>query len=317
MVKNSIIEIKHNRAFSNMNKRYLHRIFYSLILAFGLSINSVSGVVALGSPNPEQSASTGLQGRISAPPPSDPATIVIPSNGQVFNDNPIEVSGLCTTDLLVKVYNNGVFVGSAPCVLGSYTMQVDLFKGTNTLVSKVYDDLDQEGPESNKVTVTLEDPQYAGFGQRISLTSSMAKAGANVGSKLTWPIAVAGGTSPYAISVDWGDGSAQTLKSVEFPGEFEVSHTYKAAGIYHVVVKATDKDGYSAFLQLVGVGNGEVAQQKDTVTAEIIRIRYIWWPVLLLIPFSLIAFWIGKRYELVAIHRELEKQVSDYSSDVK
>jgi len=48
-----------------------------------------------------------------------------------------------------------------------------------------------------------------------------------------------------------------------------ISHTYDSAGSYVVILKATDKAGQTAFLQLVGQANGAVTQSstKNAVPA--------------------------------------------------
>src|SRR5665213_999026 len=160
-----------------------------------------------------KSGSIGIQGTIPSPPPARGATIVVPSNGDVFTNVPITVSGLCPTGLLVKIFDNNVFVGSTVCVNGSYSLQIDLFSGRNDLVARVYDALDQAGPDSNTVTVTFNDAQFLQFGTHVSLTSDFAERGAPPGQKLDWPVILSGGTAPYAVSVDWGDGTATDLLS--------------------------------------------------------------------------------------------------------
>ena len=312
------LSISCNRAYA-MKYKLVQRITYSLILGVALFVGAVSYANAQGVTNPKQ-GTTGLQGTIPSPPPKTAATISTPVNGRTFDAIPVQVAGLCTTDLLVKLFSNNIFVGSATCERGNYSISVDLFSGNNILVARVYDALDQQGPDSNTVSVNFQDTTFSAFGQRVSLTSSFAKNGANVGTLLTWPIILSGGSAPYAISVDWGDGSAVDLKSVSFAGTFDIAHKYKEAGIYRVVVKATDSAGTSAFLQLVGVGNGEVTQGNSSKTsggAGTTRYVYIWWPVLLLIPFAFAAFWIGRKFELVAIHRRLEKQASLYQNEIQ
>ena len=303
-----------------MKRRYFSNLLSSLLLSSALLGSIAAPVSALGSSNPNQSSATGVQGTISSPPPQTAATIVTPVSGRVYTSVPVTVSGLCTTGLLVKVFSNNIFVGSVQCVGGSYSLQIDLFSGQNDIVSRVYDALDQAGPDSSTVTVTFQDGQFAAFGQRISLSSTLAKLGANVGSNLSWPIILSGGTGPYAISVDWGDNSAASLQSQPFAGTFTISHAYEAAGIYRVIVKATDSTGAEAFLQLVGVGNGAVTQSttsngsgsKGTGT---VQTQYVWWPVLAVVPIMLAAFWIGKRYELSEIHKQIERQTEQYAAD--
>lgn len=303
-----------------IRKQTVRRSLYSFILGIGLAVSSVSGVHALGSSNPTQTGSSGLQGTISSPPPKQAATISLPVNGQVFTQTPITVSGSCPKGLLVKLFSNNIFVGSVVCDSGSYSLQIDLFSGQNDLVARVYDSLDQAGPDSNKVSVTFQDGQFAAFGQRISLTSNYARMGANPGEKLSWPIILSGGSGPYAISVDWGDSSAPLLQSASFAGSLNIDHVYKSAGVYRVVVRATDANGQAAFLQLVGVGTGKVTQSGNLAggggTTTLTRRVFVWWPFAVFLPIILTTFWLGKRYELQAIHRQLEEQTKNYNQDL-
>ncbi len=293
---------------------------------------TVSSVTYAQSADPEQSGTTGLQGTISSPPPKTPATITVPGNGQSVATTPITVSGLCTADLVVKIFSNNIFVGSAQCQNGSYSLQIDLFGGSNSIVARVYDALDQAGPDSNTVTVNFQDGRYVAFGQRVNLTSTIAKNGALVGRQLSWPIVLSGGSGPYALSIDWGDGTATDLKSIPFAGPLNITHTYKRAGIFRVVVKATDSTGAAAFLQLVGVGMGKVAQSSNGQSTAVtgggknsdgsadggaVRYVYIWWPVLLILPFIFATFWIGRKYELLALHRKIEREAKMYEKEIQ
>ncbi len=259
---------------------------------------------------PDQSASgsIGLQGTISTAPPKSGATITAPGNGAAFSTLPVTVSGLCPNGLLVKIFANNVFVGSVTCANGSYSVQVDLFSGQNDLVARVYDALDQAGPDSNNVTVTFNSASFAQFGTQILLTSIYAQRGAPPNQELSWPILLSGGTAPYAISVDWGDGSPTDLISQPTAGGFTIKHSYKSAGIYKVIVKATDKNGDTAFLQLVAIATGATqsgtsGKSSTTTTRTII----IWWPCLLMIPLIVAAFWVGRRNELFSLRKQLEK----------
>lgn len=266
---------------------------------------------AIPPPGPS-SGSSGLQGTVKTPAPKNAATITTPTNGQSFGKMPITVAGLCTSDLLVKVFSNNVFVGSAECKNGSYSLQVTLFDGTNELVARIFDSLDQPGPDSNTVTVTYNNSQFTGFGvSQFTLSSLYALRGANPGEQLNWPIIINGGTAPYALSVDWGDGKAATLYSEPFAGNVIISHTYSSAGTYVVIVKGTDKNGQTAFLQLVGQANGAVTQSSSKANSKestiIIITKVLWLPAALCIPLIAVAFWLGRRYELAALRRHLER----------
>jgi hypothetical protein len=104
------------------------------------------------SSDPEQSGSVGLTGTISAPPPTQGASITFPTNGQSFTEMPVPVRGLCPKGLLVKLFKNNVFAGSVQCDNGTFELSIDLFTGTNELIARVYDELDQPGPDSSTVS---------------------------------------------------------------------------------------------------------------------------------------------------------------------
>jgi len=300
--------------------RHFARTSVRLLIASFLVVACVLVALAprvhgLGSQQNPQNGSVGLEGTIKQPPPTQAATITTPGSGQTVKSVPITVSGLCKTDLLVKIFSNNIFVGSAVCTNGSYSLQVNLFSGRNDLVARVFDSLDQAGPDSNVVTVTFEDTQFAQFGTRVTLSSTYAEIGANPGSELDWPLILSGGLGPYALSIDWGDGTAPQLQSESFPGTITIKHVYKSAGVYKIIVKATDKNGTSAFLQLVGVANGKVTQSNSTgstssgggTNTNNNSTSILWWPMLLLLPLIATAFWLGRRHELYALRKQLER----------
>ena len=271
------------------------------------------------STGPDQSGSVGLTGTISAPPPTEGATITVPTNGQVFTEVPVPIRGLCPDGLLVKLFKNNVFAGSVQCSDGTFAIESDLFIGTNELVARVFDDLDQPGPDSPVVTVEFAD-QRQGAGSRVTVTSNFAKRGANPGQTLTWPIVISGGTGPYAVSVDWGDGTPPDLLSEPFPGELNIAHIYGSPGVYNIVVKVSDTSGAAAFLQIVGVANGPLSQtgadgsplNSDEGGAVFFaggtgRKTIVWWPATITFPFIVSTFWLGKRYMLRVMKNRIER----------
>lgn len=258
------------------------------------------------------SDSVGLTGTISSPPPTSAATITFPNNNQTFIDVPVRISGICPAGLLVKVFKNNVFAGSVDCTSGSYSLQIDLFSGQNELVARVYDALDQPGPDSNLVRVTFNDSKQ-GAGSRVSVTSNYAKRGAFPGETLTWPIIISGGSGPYAVSVDWGDSTESDLSSQPFPGSFDIKHVYKSAGVFNIIVKVVDRDGVAAFLQIVGIGNGPLSQtglSGDAPGSQPVggvRTKIVWQPAVVIIPFILSTFWLGKKYELHMLRKKISR----------
>lgn len=264
-----------------------------------------------------QGGSVGLQGTVTAPPPATAPIISLPSSGASISKSPVTISGICDSDLLVKVFKNGVFGGSVQCQSGSYSMSMDLFNGRNDLIAKQYDLLDQESPSSAVVSVLYSDNIANETSvQRITLTTNFAKKGANPNEKLIWPFAISGGAGPYAITVEWGDGE-NSLMSLVSPGEFSIDHTYKNPGSYTVVVKAVDSTGKTALLQVVAISNGELKQTgiasssgktgaaADAASAQT-KTRILWQPAAIMIPFIMSTFWLGKRYAIYRLRKKIE-----------
>ena len=263
--------------------------------------------------DPVQQSSVGLEGVVPSAPPTTAATIAIPSNGQSFTSLPIKVSGLCSGDLLVRLFKNGVFSGSTQCANGSYSITTDFFNGTNELVAIVYDSLDQAGPESNKVTVTYTDTTFGNIGTRISLTSNFAKKGANPNEKLTWPFILSGGTQPYAVSINWGDGNTDLITR-PVAGSFDTEHVYDKPGVYNILVKATDSTSASAFLQVVAIINGPLSQSDSSSSSGVVmRKIIIWWPMIIAGVMVCVSFWLGRRDKLRSLRKEAERRQSGRS----
>jgi len=262
-----------------------------------------------------QSTVVGLTGTIPSPPPAVGATITVPVSGQVFTALPINVQGICQSNLLIKLFINNVFAGAAECVDNSYKIVAALFNGANSLVVRDYDSLDQQGPDSNIVNVTFNNPNI-GAGSGVTLTSSYAKLGVAPGATLSWPIVVSGGVPSYAVSVVWGDGAPSSLLSEPFAGTFKINHIYQTAGVYTILLKATDAAGQVAYLQLVGIASGPASQAAASTTLNTPTVAAtkgikldsttLLIIILLVILVPLVTFWLGSKHNLAVIKKKFE-----------
>lgn len=297
-----------------MNRRlHIKRLaggFIAAGLLFAIySSSQVSAITQIPNPDPKP-GSYGLEATKTQPPPKIGARITSPGNGQVFTNSPITVEGICPEGLLVEIHDNGVMVGAVMCQNGQFSLQVSLFTGENQLTALVYDDTDQAGPTSDTVTVTYNNTSFSAFGQLVTLTSVYSRRAESINRELTWPLQLSGGSGPYALTVDWGDGTTADLKSLASAGGFDIAHIYKRAGIYTINVKVVDANGVSAFLQLVAVANGEATAdtsgQKTTGTTE--RVVVLWVPVIVVAVMLPLAYWLGRRSQLVSLRTKLEKE---------
>lgn len=295
----------------------------TMVLAFSVGLMALlpfavqtSALTPLPTPDP-QPGSYGLEATKKQAPPTVGATITTPGNGASFSTSPITVNGICPTDLLVQVFNNGVMVGSVICEGGSFSLEVGLFSGTNELKAIVYDDLEQAGPESNIVTINYTDTSFSAFGDQITLTSSFGRRSAASGVQLDWPLQLSGGTGPYAFSIDWGDASKPQLISQPMSGVLSIAHTYKRAGIYTVNIQVTDVNGVGAFLQLVAVSSGQIeaAVNTGTSTDRTVVNRVLWIPAAIAVGLLVPTFWLGRRSQVVSLRNKMLK-VRDSYQDV-
>jgi hypothetical protein len=286
-------------------------LFTALFIAAAFFLVLGADGASAQSSDPVQSGSVGLTGQISAPPPTEAAVISFPTSGQNFGELPVVISGICPDGLLVKIFKNNVFGGSVQCEGGSFSLQSDLFVGTNDLIARVFDDLDQPGPDSNTVSVTFRG-NSVNAPTRVTLTSNFAKRGANPGQTLNWPVILSGGQGPFAFSVDWGDGKEPDLFTEPFAGTIDLSHVYDEPGVFNIIVKVVDTNGTTAFLQLVGVANGPLSQTTDSGTDgdgasfTTTQTRIVWWPAAVIVPFAVSTFWLGKRYMLRVMKKRIE-----------
>ena len=286
------------------------------LLAVLVVSRPVGAIERIPDPVPQPGA-YGLAATKTQNPPTQGATITTPGNGASYSTSPITVSGICPSNLLVQVYDNGVMVGSVMCTNGSFTLQVSLFSGVNELSASVFDDLNQAGPTSNIVTVNYSNTSFAAFGSLLTLTSSYGRRSAAAGASLSWPLQLTGGTGPYAFSLDWGDGSSAELKSQSLAGLVSIAHTYKKAGIYQVSVRVTDVNGVTAFLQVIAVANGTVdasTATTDNATSNnsATRVIIIWIPAVIALLLLIPAYWLGRRSQLVSLRNKMQKERDAY-----
>jgi hypothetical protein len=117
---------------------------------------------------------------------------------------------------------------------------------------------------------------------------------------------VAGGTAPYTIMADWGDGNTTSLNR-DVAGTFKLSHSYASPSgankNYTVIVRSTDQHGQQALMQLgvVVKGTGLVLLAKNTTFGAFLDAlhRWLWliWPAYVVVVLMAIGYYLGEREE--------------------
>lgn len=284
---------------------YLPLGFMLLVVGFALSVFSSSAYSATPYTGPE-AGSVGLTGIMPGPPPTVAATITKPTNGQRFAETPITVAGTCPKNTLVEVFKNDIFAGSTPCdENGNYTFEIDLLVGQNTLIARVYDALNQPGPDSNAVTVFYDAlPSQADplaplnfGGAQLLLNTDAIYRGIFPEKEMTMPIDILGGTPPYAVNIQWGDTTNKVVPRNDNQ-TFRVGHIYKKPGVYQVTLQGSDAMGRNAFLTVAAIVNGQPPVVAAPTTATAVKnTLLLLWPLYVGLLAVVVSFWLGEQRE--------------------
>lgn len=152
-----LIESKH--AFKLVHHRHTaHFPLVLILLLIGVLIFSNPGYAFAQEITKSGSVTIGMV--VPGEPPSVGAEILIPLDKSKQVGSDINVSGSCAPDTFVVVYNNGDISGTVVCSdEGVFSIKIQLNVGDNVLQAKNFDAFNQSGPETNVVTVTIEQPK--------------------------------------------------------------------------------------------------------------------------------------------------------------
>jgi len=277
----------------------------AMLLIVGLTLTSYTAFAATPYTGPE-SSSIGISGAMPGIAPTIAATISLPSDQQHFSATPISVSGTCPEKTLVELFKNDIFAGSTPCSdAGIYSIEIDLLYGKNILIARVYDSLNQSGPDSNSVVVYYDAlPAQAGpitsldFGDaQLLINTDAVFRGTFPGQELKVPINVLGGTPPFAINVLWGDSTNKIVPRNDNVG-FTTVHVYKKAGTYQASIQASDTKGRVAFLSFATIVNGQpLGGATESISSTTTNKLLVLWPLYVGAIAVVISFFIGEKRE--------------------
>ena len=258
--------------------------------------------------------SVGITGVVPGKPPTKAAVITSPTNGQRFSTTPVAIKGSCPENTLVEIYKNDIFAGSTPCDKnGSFNLEIDLLIGQNLLVAKVYDALNQQGPDSNSITVFYDvSGAQAGpltslnfGGSQLLINTDAIFRGTFPGQEMSIPIDIIGGRAPYAVNIQWGDAKNSVIARHDNT-TFRTAHTYEKAGTYQVSLQATDADGRVAFLTVAAIVNGQPAPAATATTDDkktVLSGLLVLWPLYLGTFAVVVSFWAGEWRERKVLER--------------
>jgi hypothetical protein len=147
--------IEHKHTFKLIHHRHTsHLVLFVILIIVGFFLYASGGIAQAGT----DSGSVLIGTIVPGPPPTIGATITNPANKTIIKDqNIITISGTCSDDSFVVIKDNELVVGSAACTsAGIFSLQIQIQLGKNILSAMNYDNLNQAGPETPPITITLK-----------------------------------------------------------------------------------------------------------------------------------------------------------------
>lgn len=282
-----------------------------ILLIVGLALFATTAYAKTPYDGPE-SSSVSLTGVVEGKPPTEAAVIQSPTDNQHFSSTPITISGTCPDNTLVEIFKNDIFAGSTVCTTDKkFSLDIDLMYGQNLLVAKVYDALNQVGPDSNKIIIfydvlPLQSAPLTSIGlegSQLVLNTDAAVRGVFPDQELSIPIDIIGGTAPYAVNIMWGDSNNSVISRND-NNTFNATHTYSKAGTYQISIQASDANGRVAFITLAAIVNGQpsVASASTTSTSTTNKLLILW-PLYLCTIVAVISFFVGEKREKQVLNK--------------
>lgn len=308
------------RTSRQVKNRSRRRILHYPLLAF---LMLSAGVFLMAATLKANGQDIFVTARVPAPFVTSPAAINSPSAGERFSSIPIPVSGTCPSNAAyVNIFRNNLMSGTAICSGGLFQLSIDLFPGQNDLVARVYNTTDDEGPVSDTVTVFYDVPKPPVSApdspipsvQPFMLKTAFVYKGYTVDQTIKWPIEISGGYVPYAVSIDWGDGTSDVI-SRSTDGQFDISHKYSSSGgykgSYTIKIQASDSAGQKAYIQFFVIVNSTAeitpaASIYNKPPPSLASDKWLWlaWPAYVLLLLLVVSYWLGEREELIVLRNK-------------
>lgn len=157
-------------------------------------------------------------------------------------------------------------------------------------------------PSGERITFPTFQIRVVEYARPFVITSDYAYRSYKQGQRVEWKLALSGGTAPYQLLIDWGDGKTENLVRQD-QTEFTIAHEYAAVDVednYEVLITATDARGATTLLQLAAVvtGGAPLGAKDDVVGGIAGTIReWLWvvWPAYIAVILMVISFWIGEQ----------------------
>jgi hypothetical protein len=247
------LHLQHHR-HTGRKLAHHHTSYRGLLVVLGLASALIIGLNILAKVTAD---SLYVYATVPAPIPTTAPVITSPQNGAVASVG-LSVTGSCpitVPPVVIVIALDDVEVGSTPCNAGGFTFPLVITPGGHSLQALAYTITGDRGPDSAKVYISYSADANQAPG-RINPTTTDQSLGLQFHQtkpfvvfgptkNAIWTGEITGGTLPYQVRIDWGDGATEDLV-VKTSSTQAFSHHYHAMKPYHLTITVTDKMGRSA-----------------------------------------------------------------------
>jgi hypothetical protein len=210
---------------------------------------------------------------VPAPLPDGPAVITSPTDSGTTTQATTVIHGNCPVidpPIIVVLYEGTNVIGSQQCAGdGTFAIPVSLNPGSHTIITQVMNFTGQNGAAGTPVVITYTPtaaqnaPTATGSNAQSSSPADDQDAGSHIGTGASvyptittdnpflifgpdkdaiWTGDIQGGTAPYTVTINWGDGTIQKIHNVS-EGLFRAHHHYTVMKTYSVRMEVRDVKG--------------------------------------------------------------------------
>lgn len=322
-----------------------YALLFFVIIFTGILLFFVrQSIVSAGGPPQTLNGNISVSGVVPGPPPTIPAVITDPAEGQHIGEQTYVLKGTCEAGRFIEIYRNDASAGLVTCsVSGDFQINITLLAGKNKLVARTFDSIAQYGPDSAIVHVFYDVPSVDTLiatknmsksqaerlheeiiGKPLVIYSDPVQGGFIAGGNTKLPYQINGGSPAYAVAINWGDNSNNSLESKSDDGKYTVAHRYAGAGQYEVTITASDTLGQQSTTQVILIVSGNKSDlaaltnksacainstaPNCTVQNQILnKLDYVW-PAIVGSGFMAISFWLGERVVYVRLASRMPKR---------
>jgi len=245
------LKLKHHR-HTGRKLHHKHTSYRGLAVVLVLA-----GVVMVGTALVQHAAASAFSvgGTVAITPPKVSATITTPVAGATLTSQDELVAGTCplvTPHVAVVIKMDGNVAGSAMCDDNeNFAMPLRFAAGVHTLVAQVFTLTGGQGPDSQPSTVTYKPARNTPAAPGITASSEDAFSVIGGDQTAKWDGTISGGTAPYNVLINWGDGHTDTHTVTLASQHFD--HHYDTVKSYNALVAISDADGHAVQLQYAAV----------------------------------------------------------------